>query len=111
MSAVDLCQLFMHRLQNEDAFGIVLSPRKQGIKALCVHLTNQGFLKLKNYYEIAKHNFFEYACARIKDGTDAYYCQIPFQVSADPTIVCDMRSPEEVIGQLASFIPSASPDT
>jgi len=105
MSAIDLCQLFMLRLNDDNSFGIVLSPREQGIKALCVHLTEDGYSKLKNYYELAKSNtkFFQYACARINDSCDTYYCQIPFVISPDATTVADLRSSEEVIGQLTNF--------
>jgi len=52
MSGLDLCQMYYLRCQNPDSFAIVLSPRKKGVKALCVHLTDAGFAKLNTYWQM-----------------------------------------------------------
>ena len=43
MSAKDLYQLYVLTQQDRLAFGIVVSPRMKGVKALCVRLTPEGF--------------------------------------------------------------------
>ena len=43
MSCKDLYQLFGLTQENRSAFGIVLSPRDNQLKALCVKLTDVGF--------------------------------------------------------------------
>jgi len=42
MSAIDIIQLYYNACLNPHSFGIVLSPKKRGVKALCVALTDLG---------------------------------------------------------------------
>jgi len=67
---------------------IVVSPRREGIKVLCVHLTEKGFEKLDNYRELAGDSgmsFQQYASMRINASQQEYYCQIPFTISSVPS--------------------------
>jgi len=81
MSLEDIFQLYWLRKQDYHSFGIVLSPRRNGVKALCVHLTDNGFEMMKNYEACAKEDFKEYAVSRIESSMQTFYCQIPFQMS------------------------------
>ena len=76
------------------------------IKALCVHLTEEGYSTLKNYYEGAKDRFVDYASERKHDSTRKFYCQIPFRISNVLSVVSDLRGKGEVEGQLNAFITS-----
>jgi len=89
----------MLRLVDDNAFGIVLSPIEERVKALCVHLTDEGFRKLEQWREIAGDDFETYVSSRINNGFDTFYCQIPFGISPISTKVIDLRSEEEVVGQ------------
>lgn len=42
MSSQDIVQLYYLRREDDNSFGIVLSPRREGVKALCVHLTDKS---------------------------------------------------------------------
>jgi len=109
MSALDLIQLFWLRKNSkgayDDTFGIVLSPRRSGVKALCVHLTDQGFQVMERYLQIAgRESFKDYASARIENSSQEFYCQIPFQITDVPASVVDYRTTQEVVGQLSAAI-------
>jgi len=54
MSSVDLVQLYNLMLFNPDSFGIVISPRQEGIKMLCVHLTEEGKNQIATFYSEAR---------------------------------------------------------
>ena len=46
----------------------------------------------------------EYLISKIHSSQSKLYCQIPFRVCQEPCIVADLRSDEEVIGQLTRFV-------
>ena len=51
MYSLDIYQLFMNKKANPKSFGIVLSPRGHGLKALLVHLTKDGFDEVERSYQ------------------------------------------------------------
>ena len=114
MSSEDIVQLYWLRKDelhdsespsNGKSFGIVISPRQEGVKALCVHLTDEAFVRMKRYEEIADGDLKGYLKTRLREGLEnTFYCQIPFQISSVPCTVADVRDSEEVVGQLSSFI-------
>jgi len=109
MSSQDIVQLYHLRREDDNSFGIVLSPRREGVKALCVHLTDEEYERMKSYEAIAQGDLLSYASARIKLGyNNSFYCQIPFLVRDLACSVVDLRTTEEVVGQLSAFIPFAS---
>jgi len=107
--------MYYLRCQNPDSFAIVLSPRKKGVKALCVHLTDAGFAKLNTYWpmtnsspSLRNEGFFKFASSRIHESSCTFYCQIPFRIiDEDPDfIAADFREDAEVTGQLNDFVSS-----
>jgi len=63
---------------------------------------------MKSYEAIAQGDLLSYASARIKLSYNSFYYQIPFLVRDLPCSVVDLRTTEEVVGQLSAFIPFAS---
>jgi len=113
MSSTDICQLFGCACQNRHSFGIVISPRRDGLKMLCVHLTKAGFEEMKKFYMEAscfQVSPAEYVKRRIHESTTKFYCQIPFVTSDQPCHVVDLRTSEEIIHQLGTFIRSGEAD-
>ena len=53
-SSTDIIQLFGCACQNPHSFGIVIFPRGEGLKVLCVRLTSAGFEKIQGYYKEAE---------------------------------------------------------
>ena len=49
ISATDMSQLYGGACQYRHSFGIVLSPRAEGVKTLCVHLTDDGFEEIGRF--------------------------------------------------------------
>ena len=116
MSAVDLCQLYNLTFSNPDSFGIVISPREEGIKVLCVRLTEEGRNRIGVFYSEAqeKHvaNVTAYVEHQIRTSFHTkFYCQISFKVTKDDCYTVDLRTKDEVVGQLQNFILSGDPDT
>jgi len=46
---LQICQLYLLREIYDNSFGIVISPRDEGLKLLYVHLTDRGFAKINKY--------------------------------------------------------------
>ena len=112
MSSLDLIQLYFMRLIDDNSFGIVISPREKGVKLLCVHLTDEGFRRMRNWYAEAGINFESYVSTRLSNSLSSMnmYCQIPFQLDSVPTKVLDLRTREEIDVQLRNFIASGEAD-
>ena len=90
--------------------GIVISPRTEGIKLHCAHLTESGYQKVERLSKEAvskKENVREQFLTSIANSDMKFYSQIPFGISADPYHVVDLRSSSEVTTQLTDFILSA----
>ena len=100
MSSTDLFQLYLLTSINKRAFGIVISPRIEGAKVLCVRLTDNGFKIIQRLLDIAekeKVNPFEHVTSRTH-GLRDMYCQFEFRVTEDPCHVVDFCSQEDVLG-------------
>ena len=114
MSSTDIMQLYSLNLIHPDLFGIVLSPRVEGIKALCVHLTAAGAKRVQEYFQETQDlkvaDPVGYVRHSISQSVEEYYVQIPFQVADESSHVVDLRSEEEVKGQLRDFILSGAAD-
>ena len=82
--------------------GIVISPWNDGIKALCVKLTEPG------YQEIERLSM-EAICQK-KTVREHVFASIPFDISTEPCYVVDLRSYSEVTTQLTDFILSGNAD-
>ena len=106
MSPTDIYQLYICACENRQSFGIVLSPRGQGLKALCVHLTQSGFEEVAGFCQDAttlQKDVMQHVILRISQSPNKFYCQIPFDVSSELCHIIDLRG-EEVIRQLCDFI-------
>ena len=114
MSSTDLIQLYFNACLNPESFGIVLSPKLDGVKALCVRLTGEGFANMRKWFDEAKQSGTadenEYVSLKLHEATIKLYSQIPFVASADSCQVVDLRSKEEVVDQLRDFIETGRPD-
>jgi len=69
MSRTDIMQLYYNACLNRNSFGIVLSPREEGVKALFVALTDFGFEKVAELTKEARQlhaNELEYVKAHIR---------------------------------------------
>jgi len=110
MSSIDLFQLYCLTRQNSDSFDIVISPRMEGIKLLCVHLSNEGMQRIKEIHEEAMQaghtEIAGYVIPRIQQTPtrSKFYCQIPFKVSGDRCHIVDLRFQQEVVGQLQGAV-------
>ena len=103
MSTTDLLQLSAFAWHDPNSFGIVLSPRLEGVKALCVHLTRFGLEMIKAYQTEpldAHESRRDRVSTRIFDSTLKYYCQIPFVISFESCVVIDLRNGEDVVSQI-----------
>lgn len=115
---LNIVQLYWLSLQNPSSFGIVLSPKGEGLKALCVHLTQPGIAQVAEYFREAAtaqasgiaSDATLYVCSRIHDSGKKFYCQIPIGISDDSCEVVDLRSELEVSSQLRHFIFSNQAD-
>ena len=106
MSSLDLYTLHTLTRQNPNFFGIVLSPRGIGLKALIVCLTREGIEEINRF---KRDNSEEDVISLIHDSSTKLYCQVPFNVLPEPCHVFDLRSEEEVTSQLVNFINSGQP--
>jgi len=70
MSSLDIYQLYGMTQQNPRSFGIVLSPRGEGLKALCVHLAQDQqeaqAADMRQYTEIHIHESHTKFCCQIQ---------------------------------------------
>jgi len=112
MSSLDLIQLYSLRLMDDNSFGIVISPREKGVKLLCVHLTDEGFVRMRNWNAQTGINFESYVSTRLSNsfGSMNMYCQIPFELDSVPTKVLDLRTREETGVKLRDFVASGQAD-
>jgi len=118
MSALDIIQLYYLANRNPRSFGIVLSPKHKGLKALCVRITQEGIDRYESicqeYDQLrqpGRESLLSFAVRRInEDSTTKYYCQIPFQLVDDPCVVLDWRTEEQVRVQLNNFLDSDEAD-
>ena len=109
MSSTDIYQLHGFACQYRHSFGIVISPRGEGLKALTVHLTEDGFEETGRYCneaEVRGTNAKEYVTTRIHSSTKKFYCQIPFSTSSETCQVVDLRGKDDVISQLTESLAS-----
>jgi len=115
LSAEEILQLYDHTLLNPRSYAIVLSPRNEGVKALCVRLTQDGFRMIEEYYEeglTVSSSYRDVALfvagrinqAREHDQTAPFYCQVEFRMTHDPCIVAHLRDERDEMGQLTHFI-------
>ncbi len=107
MSSTDIYQFYAGECQYRHSFGIVLSPRAEGVKALCVHLTDDGFEEIGRYCNEAMvegKDTKDHVSVRLQGSVRKYYCQIPFTTSSEPCTLLDLRSRDEVIGQLTESL-------
>ena len=112
MSSTDIFQLYACACEFRQAFGIVLSPRGEGLKALCVHLTQKGFRLVARFCQEAtrmKVDVMQYALSQISASHEKLYCQVPFDISSEPCHVVYLRG-KEVVQQLRDFIISGKAD-
>jgi len=114
MSAVDIHQLYANACVNPNSFGIVISPKLEGLKALCVRLTRDGMDELKRLYLEAESRSpsspDKYVISNIHRTTKKLYYQIPFTVTYDQSQVVDLRTADDVVTQLQSYISRGNAD-
>ena len=115
MSTQDLKQLFylsLYRNGDNLPFGIVFSPRNKGLKALCVRLTNDGFLEVERVFADARRNNKPVDdCLKDNLRNSAnIYAQIPFNISYESCTVVDLRDRSDVVSQLSDFVRTGNAD-
>jgi len=114
MSTTDILQLYYNACLNRYSFGIVLSPRRKGVKALVVALTDFGFRIVQNLVKRAdtsKEDRLKILRENIYKYPGGIYYQIPFETVPDACTVVDLRRRVEVTSQLQDFIDSGDADT
>jgi len=111
MSPLDLCQLYCNRCVDDNSFGIVISPRQEGVKLLCVHLTDDGFRRMSVWYRQTGGNFSNfksYVSTRLSHSFIPLYCQVPFRVAPVPTIIADLHTTKELVDDVKKLHPFRS---
>ena len=116
LSLREIYKLYTMVCHNRKFFAIVFSPKQEGLKAICVQLTTDGFSAIARYEQRAQKQGDDDE-ARIKQKviefmTSAdvdFYTQRPFTVADLPCYVVDMRG-DEVIQQLTDFVDSRKAD-
>ena len=110
LTSKEIAQLFQYTCSNDKCFAIVISPRNNGLKALCAKLTDEGFGKLKEFEEIfnssstADESFkLLYLKKHIETTGFNYYRQIPCRLMAEPCFFYDSRDFTSVIRQVKEF--------
>jgi len=109
MSSEELYQLYLRSKTSRNFFTIVLAPRDDGVKALCVQLTEAGFNEIEQYCKEAKakhQGIKEYVIHHIDQSTVKFYYQIPFIVSYELCQVVDLRNGDDVIRQISRSLTS-----
>ncbi len=95
------------------SFGIVISPRVPGIKALAVCLTKSAKAHLDFLRQDAvakKLDVGVHTRSNLLRDTKYYY-QVPFEASPELCTVVDFRTPNEMVSQLSRFIVNDKADT
>ena len=107
LSSEEIVQLYDHTLQDKQCFCVVLSPRNDGMKMLCVQLTTKGFKTIKKFQEdLERDPSFNESTRRAflslcVSGSDVdFYRQIRCSFSQDPCEVCDVRKTTEEIAEI-----------
>jgi len=123
MSHFDILQLYMNQRFAGNRVGIVISPRQEGIKVLCVSLTKRGFEELESYRYLfssskelrtqypVNSGLGDYMLERIQQSSSKFYAQIPFSLSAEPCTVVDFRSKEEISEHIQYLFTEGNVDT
>ena len=83
----------------------MISPRTEGIKALCVKLTEPGYQEIERLSMEAIRQK-----KKKKTVREHVFASIPFDISTEPCYVVDLRSYSEVTTQLTDFILSGDAD-
>ncbi len=108
----ELLKLYEYTRKNKHFFAIVLSPKRNGLKALCLHLTRDGFNKIEKYKSTAIDKELDpkrFIADKMLLSKHTFYCQIPFIVTETKSTVFDYRG-DEVLSQLTDFINSRKQD-
>ena len=97
---------------NKQMFAIVLSPRNEGLKAICLRLTKTGFNSIDKAVKRAQKQRKDpekEVLECMPSFPPGLLCQIPFTVACITCDVLDLRG-DEVIAQLKRFIDDRSAD-
>jgi len=111
MSPLDIFQMYQNQLMQDCLFGKVLSPRQQGVKALCVRISREGFEELEGlrmgYRGDSRQQFpsiREYMVSQFQKSNTKFYYQIPFTLSPEPCTLVDFRRSEEISEPIKDFL-------
>ena len=116
MSPSDIIRLYNLNLKNPNMFAIVISPKLEGVKALCVRLIDQAKDVIGSFFDEAQRSKQSDPVKYVEERLDAspleYYRQISVVLS-DDDVECkliDLREEKEVVGQIEHYILSGKPD-
>jgi len=115
LSSEEIVQLYDHTVQDEQCFCVVLSPRNDGMKMLCVQLTTKGSKEIKKFQNQLKGNpLFNDSTRRaflshyVSCSDVDFYRQIRCSFSKDPCEISDIRDTAEEITKIKHT--ASSPD-
>jgi len=111
MSASDIYRMY----KNRHMFAIVISPINEGLKALCLKLTEEGYNDILGFESelLVSHLYTtetvrEKVVERIGDSDTEYIMEIPFQLVLGDCQVVDLRLKTEITAQISKHITEKS---
>ena len=116
MSHLDIYQ--MYRCEESGpafSFGMVISPRIEGLKVLAVRLTKAGREEIQRYvkeFQEKKPSGTEavFVQERINISPTKFYYQVPFTLSQDSSFVADYRNKQDSLNCLKKCISGTNAD-
>ena len=107
----EIIQLYRLTCENKDCFCVVISPRKKGVKMVCVKLTKEGLNEIrklerknaKGPKSDQNSKLFSLECA-VSASDVALYCQIPCRFGKYQCVCCDLRGKDCGKKKLGTFV-------
>jgi len=109
MSPEDIYRMF----KNGCNFAVVISPINQGVKALCVRLTDLGRNTIRSFEGVDVLDELDQQLGpldekqiieKIENSSHKFYTQIPFDLVLGECHVVDYRSKEEISSQICEHL-------
>ena len=107
----EIIQLYKYSRPKNNCFCIVLSPRSDGIKIICLRLTNKGFNHIQSYKQESERKYpsdeasqMAYLLVHVTESDFVFYRQIPCETVQDCCYYCDYRNHQKDISKIKAFI-------